>query len=200
MAFIGQKINKDPKGLDEGGVQSSVVALSIFINNHNSTKHMEKHTIEEIKSEYEALKKKYSLPSFNELAEEFDIEKLAEKEKTSFLLRDTRRVINEKLSAYFHLFETFRNPGTAPMFVILMLKNATETDAKTIEDLYKKMAKLEIESIKLDTIYNENLEAEFIKKISVEWQKIKKQIFDLIERFDSNFDSNSKETRKGYYG
>ena len=72
--------------------------------------------IQEIEKEYNPLKEKYNLPEFKKLAEDFDIEKVVEKE-TSFLLREIRRAIAEKISAYLHLFETLVNPASPPVFV-----------------------------------------------------------------------------------
>ena len=46
--------------------------------------------LEELKKKYEKLQKQYSLPSFEKLNEEFDIEKIAENE-TDFLLREVRK-------------------------------------------------------------------------------------------------------------
>ena len=155
--------------------------------------------VEELKKSYGAFVKKYSLPEFDDLAQEFDVEKTEEK-SGKFILRKIRRIIVEKISAYLHLFETFMNPSSAPMLIILMLKTATEGDKKEIEDVYRKLAKIEIGSIKLDTIYSEKNEAEMIVSIYSEWQKLKTRIFDLIVKFDDNFDINSKETRKGYFG
>ena len=52
-------------------------------------------TLEELKKEYEKLKKKHNLPIFKGMNEDFEIEKLQEKE-TELLLREVRRIMIEK--------------------------------------------------------------------------------------------------------
>ena len=99
-------------------------------------------------ADYDKLKQKYKLPEFDKLAEDFDIEKITEKE-SSFLIREIRRAINEKLSAYMHLFETFLNPTATPMFVFSILRGINEDDKGKIKDIYKTLSKLQIKVMKL---------------------------------------------------
>ena len=40
----------------------------------------------------------------------------------------------------------------------------------------------------------------FIKEVYDDWQKLKDKIFKLIEKFDFNFDINSKSSSRGYFG
>ena len=84
---------------------------------------------------YNELAQKKGLPEFKEIAEDFDIEKIQEKE-SSFLIREVRRSINEKIAAYIHLFETLINPTTPPMFVFSILRNITTEDKETIKKIY----------------------------------------------------------------
>lgn len=156
--------------------------------------------IEKVKEDYENLKKKYSLPDFKELEEEFDIGKVFEKDcETNFILRDIRKIINEKLSAYLHLFETFMNPASAPLFVLSMVKNLNDEDRKRIKELHKKIVKLTIIIMKLDTIYNEKTEAEFINLVFKEWKGMRKPIYEILERLDSE-EKNNSENQRGYFG
>ncbi len=153
--------------------------------------------LKELKQKYNLVSRKYELPEFDELAEDFDIEKIAEKE-TSFLLREVRRAINEKIVAYLHLFETFMNPSSAPMFIFSILKNIREEEREKIKEIYQSLAKLQIKVMQLDTIYSEENEAEFIKEAFNNWQIQKKQAHDILEKLDK-FESN-KEDKRGYFG
>ena len=154
--------------------------------------------IKQIKQEYEKLKQKYNLPEFQQLAEDFDIEKILEKQ-TSFLLREIRRMISEKIYAYIHLFETFLNPATPPMFIFTILKNLNEQEKETIKEIYKKLAKLQLQAVKLDTIYNEKNEADFIIKASQEWSEVKQKSHNLFEQFESRFEENNNSKTRGYF-
>ncbi|MAG39421.1 hypothetical protein CMI41_00420 [Candidatus Pacearchaeota archaeon] len=146
---------------------------------------------------YESLS--FELPTFKQVAEDFDIEKVFEKD-SSFALRDIRHAIVEKITAYSQLFETFQNPGSSPMFILTLLRNTKEQDKEIISEIYKKLAKIQIDSIKLDTIYKEKNEAIFIKETVEEWQETKTKILELIERLEKETDKKSSTKTSGYFG
>jgi len=149
--------------------------------------------------EYEELGKKYGLPEFEKLAEDFDIEKVAEKE-SSFILREIRRMIHEKLSAYLSLFEMLINPSAPPMFMFSVLKKANGESKEIIKSVYKELTTLQITIMKLDTVYSEKSEAEFISYSFKEWQKIKPQIYDLVESFEKSMDQSDNLKKTSYFG
>jgi len=156
-------------------------------------------TIETVKEKYRKIEEKLSLPSFEKLHEDFDMEKLLEKEE-GLLIRDVRRVIAEKVAGYLHLFETLINPTSPPMFVFAFMKNLSDKDKKEIKDIYKELSRLQIQTIKLDTVYEEKNEISFIKKTYSEWQGIKKKVYALVEIFEKEFEKNSETKEKSYFG
>jgi hypothetical protein len=155
--------------------------------------------LENFRKKYNQIKDKYKLPDFERLAEEFDVERASERE-SSFVIREVRRTINDKLSALLHLLETFVNPSQSSMFIFSMLKNIEETDKKLIKKLYEKISKFEIAVLKLDINYDEKSEADFIKQIFKEWPEMKKEITILLDKLDKNFDMSALETKRGYFG
>jgi hypothetical protein len=156
-------------------------------------------TIEDLEKEYEEVSKGFGLPSFEKLAEDFDVEKVLEKESV-FLLRDIRRIIGDKLSAYLHLFETLLNPTSPPMFIFSVLKGMKDDEKKEIREIYQKLAKLQLKTMKLDTIYDEKKEADFVKESFEEWQDMKIKINQLLETFDKEFKEDSNSNKRGYFG
>lgn len=152
-----------------------------------------------LESTYESARVKYGLPSFEQLEEEFGISRAAESE-SKLVIREIRKTINDKLSSYLHLFENFMNPSSGPVFVFSLLKGIKEEDNKKIKEIYKKLAKIQIAVLKLETIYNEKAEAEFIKNIFKEWNSLKLEISEIIEKFDKNFDVSVNSSSKGYFG
>ena len=153
----------------------------------------------DLEKEYDILKQKHNLPEFKELAEDFDIEKIQDKE-TSFLIREIRRAINEKISAYIHLFENLINPNAPPMFVFSILRNISTSDKDTIKEIYKTLSKTQIETMKLDTIYNEQEEAKFINETFNKWQELKPTIHKLIENFEASFKTDNNSKKRSYFG
>ena len=148
---------------------------------------------------YGELAQKHNLPEFKKIAEDFDIEKIQDKEST-FLVREVRRTINEKIAAYIHLFETLINPTTPPMFVFSILRNISTEDKDTIKKIYKALSRTQIEVMKLDTVYNEADEIKFINETFIIWQELKQTIYKLIERFESSLDEDDPTKKRSYFG
>jgi hypothetical protein len=149
---------------------------------------------------YKKLEKKYNLSKYRELSQDFDIEKLDERE-SNYLLRDIRRVIIEKISAYMHLFEMLINPSSSPpLFIFSIIKKIDKDTREEVNNYYKTLSRFQIESMKLDTIYNENSEADFIKEVFNKWQEIKKAVYELIEKFSESSKENKEERKESYFG
>ena len=153
----------------------------------------------DLESAYNELREKHGFPEFNKFGRDFDIEKISEKESI-FLIREIRRTINEKLSAYMHLFETLINPSAPPMFIFSALRGIGEEDKELIKEIYKELSKLQIEVMKLDTIYSEESEIAFVNKSFDRWQELKKTIYGIIERFDENMENEDSSKKRGYFG
>ncbi len=152
----------------------------------------------DFESAYNELKEKHNLPDFKRLAEEFDIEKITDKESI-LLIREIRRTINEKLSAYMHLFETLINPSAPPMFIFSALRGINGEDKEKIKEIYQKISKLQIEVMKLDTIYSEEGEVAFVKKSFDQWQELKKEVYSVIEKFDENVEKEDNLKKRSYF-
>ena len=151
-----------------------------------------------LEAEYAELKKDYNLPNFEALTQDFDIEKTIEKE-TRFLAREIRKAINEKITAYIHLFETLTNPNNTPMFVFKILKNISEKEKEQIQKFYKTLSKTQLKMMKLDTIYSEESEIKFINKTFKMWQEIKVEIHTLFESFETKFENDDTLKERSYF-
>ncbi len=152
----------------------------------------------DLESAYNKLKTEYDLPEFEKISEDFDVEKNIDKEPV-FLMRDIRRIIVEKTSAYLQLFETLINPNSPPMFVFSILRNVSTEDKDTIKEIYKILSRIQIEAMKLDIIYKEDAEAKFIVETFNVWQKSKLTIYKLIEKFEMNFESDDTSKKRSYF-
>lgn len=159
----------------------------------------DKEELDRLKENYKIKQILFNLPEYKGMAEEFEIEKVAEKE-TEFLLREIRRVIVEKLSAYIHLFETILNPSSGSLMIFSIIKNIKEERKKEIQTIYKKLAKIQLSAVKLDTVYNEKAEAEFIIQIYNEWAPMKEKLFIMFEDFEKDFDITNSNNANCYFG
>jgi len=160
----------------------------------------EKNCLEEMKKKYKDFQKQYGLPDFDELNRNFFIEEVAEL-KTDFLIRGIRRAIAERFSNYLKFIEDLLHPTSASIFVFSIIKSLKMEDKKLLEDIYKKIAKIEIEIMELDILYSEQKEAEFVKKACGVWCEIGGKWIKIISSVKNAWDNDSKEDyNKDYFG
>ena len=154
----------------------------------------------DLEEEYKKLQEKHTeLPKISEMFEDFDIYKIDETEPV-YLIRAVRRAVNEKISAYLHLFELFINPSNPPYFVLTALKNLDESDNVQIKEMYKQLSKSQIEVMRLDTVYHEKKEIDFVIKEFGLWQKMKPKIMKIIDKLDEGLDKEEISKERGYFG
>lgn len=157
----------------------------------------DKANLEKFKQDYTVLKQKHSLPDFEFLNQNFDIEAVAA-EETEVLLKKIRKQIVEKLSSGLRSLELFLNPQTAPMFILKIIKSFSQTDKDILEELYNKFAIFEIEAFGLENKYDEAKEIEFIKKISKAWPEICEDFDRIQQSMKVNYKKESKKNEKSY--
>jgi hypothetical protein len=155
--------------------------------------------LDQLKETYQIVREKYSLPSFTELNEDFQIEKITLFE-TELLLKEVRVCITNKFFNYLRFLESLINPANAAMFVFAMAKTITDKDKEKLIKLYKQLSRLEVDFLDLDFEYSEKNEAEAIKKYYQLWQEIKKELSFIVEVIKKNWDVNPEDNGKGYYG
>lgn len=155
--------------------------------------------LEKLKEDYKKIEKTYNLPDFNKLNSEFSIEKIADVE-TDFLIREVARIMGEKFSNYLRFVELILNPVNSPMFIFSLMKTMGESEKKKFADMYKELARIELNLIELDVDFSEKKEAEFINSSYKTWMDIKKDFQEVIEKIKSNWDNKKENNNKGYFG
>ena len=137
----------------------------------------------EIEKEYEKLKKKYSLPDFKEIDLEFDISSI---EQTNFLLKRTCEKINEKIDNFAKVLEELLQ-ADGSFRSLYELRYLDDNDKNNAYSIYKKMMALNREFLALSLTSDEKKQADFIKKIFIEWKKIKKDLKTPIEKMKESW-------------
>ena len=158
-----------------------------------------KFDLDQLKKSYESLQEKYELPPFKSLNEEFHIEKIAESE-TEFILREIRICITEKFFNYIRFIESILNPSESPMFVFAITKTLGIKEREKLIELYKKLAKVDIDLIELDLEYSEEKEAKSIREYYPMWQEIKKDFIEIVNVIKKNWDNKIEDKGKSYFG
>lgn len=155
--------------------------------------------LNELKDKYEILRKKYTLPSFYELNKVFDIEEIDS--ESDFLLRKIRRYISEKLAGYMRFIEILLNPSNSPIYFFKLIKKLEDSDREALNFMYETLGKIEIETISLDLNYNEEKEAEFVKKLyKIYNEEIRTRLLDVLMRLDNGEDNKKKDVNGSYFG
>lgn len=159
----------------------------------------EKSNLEELKNDYELIREKYNLPSFDEMNLDFGIEKIAEVE-TDYLVREIRKFIADKFSSYLRFVEALLHPTSAPMFVLSLIKLISTEEKKKLVDIYGKLAKMEMKVIELDLNFVEEKEVDFVKSSYNIWQEIKNDLLIFINRIEKDWDTKPEVNGKNYFG
>lgn len=159
----------------------------------------EEWNLKKLKEIYFDFSKQYNLPLFEKLNEDFQIEKAAEFE-TDFVLREIREIITNKFLNYLRFVESILNPSNTPMFMFAVVKTLGNKEREKLSDLYKKIAKIEIDLIEFDLEYSEKKEAEAIKKYYEIWQAIKKDFIEIVKVIKNNWDNKEEKDKGNYLG
>lgn len=152
--------------------------------------------IDQLKKAYEILEKKYKLPSFKELNENFEIEKI--RRGHDLLVRIIRKTMMEKVINSLGFSEALLNPVNAPRIYLVYIKSMTAEDKSDLDKIYSTLSELVINSLGLEIDYSEKEEAEMINKIVKAWNSIKPSFRKVIAKMQNPVASVSKE--KSYFG
>ncbi len=153
--------------------------------------------LKELKKSYEILKKKYNLPGFSELNDNFEIEKIRKGQET--LLRTIRKAMMEKIINSIGFLETLVNPVNAPRIYLVYIKSMSADDKKEIEKIYSSLSDLVIGSLGLEIDYSENGEAEMINRIFKDWNSIKPGFKKIVENMQKPASASASKERS-YFG
>lgn len=159
----------------------------------------EEDKLKQLKKEYSKFEEKYSLPTFEQLNQDFYIEKTAEIQ-TDYLIREIRRFMADRFSNYLRFIESVINPVNVPIFVFSIIKAMTIEDKKRLTEAYKKLARIEVDLVEVDIKFSEEKEAEFVKESFEVWQEIKKDVLEFIASVQKNWHNKIGTNDKGYFG
>ena len=163
------------------------------------TKKSDESKLAKLKKEYKKIQEKHSLPSFNELNENFGIEKASEVE-TDFTIREVRKQISEKAYNYLRFVEMLINPVNAPMSIMTLVKTFGVEEKDKLTEIYKKLMKNELDLVSVDIEYSEKKEADFIKNTHKIWKEIQKDFLEVIKAVEKNWEGKTQSSNRRYFG
>lgn len=153
--------------------------------------------LKDLKEQYAKLHKKYTLPSFEEINEEFEVDKL--EKDTDCLLRDIRKRMLDKFVNSMGFLESLVNPVNLSRIYMPYVKNMGSEDREDIEFMYGKISDISLWSLELEVDYSEKNEAELIKHMHKIWNEIKPRFRKMITKMRNPTEASAKK-EKSYYG
>ncbi|MEM4330796.1 MAG: hypothetical protein QW273_02195 [Candidatus Pacearchaeota archaeon] len=155
--------------------------------------------LNKLKKEYETLSKKYGLPSWKELEDNFEISQTVSK-LSEIHIRDIRKKVSGRILGFMQFLESLLSPTTAPLFILSASKKLEEKERIKIRELYKKGSLLELEYIKADLFFNEKKEAELIKSSFEFLEELKKELYPILDTFSKTLEEDKESYSKSYFG
>lgn len=152
--------------------------------------------LKELKKLYSELAGKFKLPSFTELNENFEIERIRKGEET--LLRTIRKTMMEKVVNTMSFLEFLLSPVNAPRAYFMYVKSMTQDDKKEIESIYNKLTEIMLAALKLEIDYSEKGEVDMINKVLKAWNDIKPGMRKIMKDIEKPNTFVAKE--KSYFG
>lgn len=130
-----------------------------------------------IQEQYEKLAKKYSLPDYSKLDNDFEISTL---DSDDFLLREVRRKIFDKFDKFAKILETILQPDA--IISDMQECHAFNDSQKTkIYEMFKKLMYFKHLSTETAIEETDELSAEFISGAFDEWQKMKPELKETLK-------------------
>jgi len=152
--------------------------------------------LDDLKKSYSVLTKKYKLPSFKELNEDFEIDKIDR--DSECLLRLIRKVMMEKIVNSLGFLDMILNPVNAPRVYLAYLKALNADDQKNINKIYDALSELSVFSLDLEIDYSEKNESELIVKIHKVWNSLKPNFRSILASMKRPVVNNTKKERSFY--
>lgn len=153
--------------------------------------------LKDFKKLYSLLQKKYHLPSFAYLNENFEIDKI--EKDTDCILRIVRKVMMEKIVNSMGFLELLLNPSNSPRMYLAYARSLPPEDKKIIEEIYNALGNDSLRSIDLEIDYTEKKEAEVIKAVAKTWESIKPKFRKILANIKIPT-STAVKKEKSYFG
>jgi GTPase SAR1 family protein len=151
-----------------------------------------------IKNEYQKLSKKYNLPPFEKIDDEFEISTI---DNQIFLLREIRRRLIEKLEIIIKLFDELIQPDASSYSQLYECRAFNDEEKKELYHLYKNLLALDRESLIVGLQTDNKKEADFINKVLNKWLEDKERIIRIVSKLKKSWETESKSDEElGYFG
>ncbi len=152
----------------------------------------------EIEQEYARLSKKYKLPKFKDIDDEFEISAL---DNEKFLIKNILRGISEKLEFYIEFISSLVHPDGSSISSMYEIRFFSEDEKNGMYNLFKRLMKIDRNIIELVLKNDEKEQSDFLNKFFNDWQNVKRELLRYIEKMKDSWEKQSTiEEDIGYFG
>ncbi len=156
--------------------------------------------IQDIKKAYGPLAKKYKLPSWKDLDNEFELLAMRDIAEVTHVLRFIRRRINDKFTYYTSILENLLQPNPGSLISLNETKFFTEDEMQIAIRLLKEMMHYDRYSLLLDISSTENEDALFITESFKQWLKLKDDLTKITKSLKDGWKKEIKGDTFHYIG
>lgn len=153
--------------------------------------------LNDLKTKYAIVEKKYKLASFEKLNEDFEIDKIDK--ESELIVRVIRKVMMEKIINSLNFLEMLINPSNTSRMYLPYIRSMPLEDRTTIEEIYNLLGDVSLESLELEIDYSEKGEADMIKKVVSAWDSIKPKFRKIVANIKKPAVATAKK-EKSYFG
>ncbi|HLC71984.1 MAG TPA: hypothetical protein VJH37_00210 [Candidatus Nanoarchaeia archaeon] len=159
--------------------------------------------LKDLPKAYEVLRKKYTLPAYNDLNYEYELLYIsATLASLDFPLRFIRRRVADRLANAVGYLQSLLQPNPGS-FVLMRESSFFSSDEKLkIGDLLQQMIILERTSFVLDLQDNERQDAKYIQETFKQWLVLKKTYASFVTKLPERWkqQEDKKSTKNPYVG
>ena len=155
----------------------------------------------DVKEEYAAFEKKYKLPHYDELNQEFELLYFTNVYEIPFVLRFVRRRMNDRISTFAHTLQVLLHPNPGSFISLEESSFLTDEGKHKASSLLKELMKFTRESTLLDVNFDEKKDAAFIRDAYLFLKNVRGDLYSLLEKVKKGWESQAKEeSNEQYFG
>ncbi|MEK6949908.1 MAG: hypothetical protein AABX34_06810 [Nanoarchaeota archaeon] len=152
----------------------------------------------DIEKEYSELSKKYKLPKFKDIDEEFELSSF---DTEKFLLKSTLRRIAEKLEFYIEVIGNLVHPDGSSISSMYEIRFFSDNEKNEMYMLFKKMMRSHRNVIELVLSNDAKEQAQFLNEFFAEWMEIKNMLRAYIGKMKESWEKETSiQEDLGYFG
>jgi len=152
----------------------------------------------EIEKEYENLSKRYRLPKFKAIDDEFEI---SDFDNEKFLLKNILRGILEKLEFYIEFIGNLVHTDGSSISSMYEIRSFSEDERNGMYVLFKRLMKTHRAIVEIILRNDKKGQADFLNGFFSDWLDTKKELLNYIKKMKDSWEKQSTiDEDIGYFG